>query len=923
MSRHPRQAPPSAGSSLNADYLALVRDWALWDKSLDSALERITRATSAALHVQRVGVWLKQDQPPALRLRKLFDAVSQGYMQGVQLFHADYPAYFEALDAERVIAASDARADPRTRDFTASYLAPQGIGAMLDATLRIAGQTRGVLCCEQVGGPRRWSEDEQRFAESVADLLAQLIVHHDLRQREAKLRELTVMQRAVLDGAADAVFLMQGDRFIDCNAATLKMFGCSREQILGSTPYRFSPEFQPDGRPSRDAALEKIEAAFRGAPQFFEWRHLRYDGTPFDAEVTLSVVELGGVPHLHATVRDVTERKKAQAELAHSRQELVERNRSLQLVNELSRRLHGKLEVGAILDTATRALLSVSGATDAAAFLLDESGQTLTVASAFGPHADVGRLIPSIPLSATLSGRALVERRLMLSTDFATDERMHPQVKAFLLQHGVQAALMIPLFHGEKSFGTIDLAFTRGREFSQLELETLEAIGNTVSLALLNARQVHELEHLAQHDPLTGLPNRLLLHREFDRAVHGRQASPSAALILLDLDRFKEINDTLGHHAGDKVLQHIARRLKSTLAGRAFLLCRLGGDEFAVALPGADIDTARSVAEQLLLALRAPFQIENMPLEVGASLGIAAYPEDGADSHALLRSADVAMYAAKRSSSGVAVYSRRLDLHTPERLAMMVELGPAIREGQLRLHYQPRLDLHGGRVIGVEALVRWQHPQRGLLPPDKFLPLAEMGESIHFLTQEVLRLALAQQQQWKRQGKAYAVAVNLSARNLSDDRCVQVIEHLLQDYGVGPGELELEITETALMHDPEGAVALLNRVAALGVRLSVDDYGTGYSSLSYLRRLPIQTLKIDRAFVQDMVRNEQDAIIVRSTIALAHNLDLKVVAEGVEDAATLAMLRGMGCDQAQGYYLSKPKAWDELESWLENHVRPY
>jgi diguanylate cyclase (GGDEF)-like protein len=405
------------------------------------------------------------------------------------------------------------------------------------------------------------------------------------------------------------------------------------------------------------------------------------------------------------------------------------------------------------------------------------------------------------------------------------------------------------------------------------------------------------------------------------RDEHGR--SVRVALVLLDLDRFKEINDTLGHHVGDKVLQHVAACLQTVLADRKRLLCRLGGDEFAVVLGGTDAHAARATASAMLAALRQPFHVENMPLELDASLGIAMYPDDGADSHAVLRSADVAMYTAKHSKTGLAVYSRHLDTHTPERLAMMVELGPAIRDGQLRLHFQPKLDLHGGRVIGFEALVRWDHPHLGLLYPDQFLPLAEMGESIHALTSSVLRLALSQQRQWKVQGQRYSVSVNLSARNLLDDRCVLVLESLLREYGAAPGDLELEITETALMHDPEGAMALLDRVADLGVRLSVDDYGTGYSSLSYLRRLPIQTLKIDRAFVQDMVRNEQDAIIVRSTIGLAHNLDLRVVAEGVEDAATLAMLRGMGCDQAQGDYLSQPKVWGEIEGWLAGFTPPY
>jgi len=1227
MPKQPRLTETTAETALNAKYQALVRDWAFWDKPFDAALEHITRAMAEALGARRASVWLKSAQQ--LDLAKLYDAATQAYSAGLQITAAAYPDYFAALDADRVIAATDAHTDYRTCEFSKSYLAPLGIGALLDATLRIAGKTEGVLCIEHVGGARLWNEDEKRFAISVADLLAQLMIHHETRRSEKRLREISALQQAVLDGAnyaivstdvdgvirsfnaaaermlgyraqelvgkstlailhdpmevarraaelsaelqqpvapgfevfvaharsmqaeerewtyvrkdgarlpvllsvtalreadgaitgflgiasdlsdrrraeeltrreqrlfahmaqgvaqatgeaffeiltaqlaealqvdfafvgeyvndpapgieilslhmdgrpapgfrydlantpcanvlergvcaypqnvqacfpedhllaqmaiesyvgvalhasdgrplgilvilhrtpltepalaenlmrifalraaselerrqqqrdiqdkerryralfeasGDAIFLLQEGCFTDCNPATLEMFACRREQIIGDNPFHLFPELQPDGRPSREKVIEKIEATFHGAPQTFEWRYQRYDGTLFDGEVTLSAVQLEGVPHVYyATVRDITDRKQAEHALAQSRQELLARNRSLQQVNELSRRLYGQLEVDAVFETAAQTLLTISGASDLGVFLVDAGGEHLQLKVSFGLRQFLPDAVPVLPVDGTLIGRTLKDKCLILSPDFASDERMHPQIKAFFLAQGVTAAIFIPLLHADIPLGVIALAFTQAYQFSTMELETLEAIGLTVSLAFTNARQVDALAHLAQHDPLTGLPNRMLLHRAFERTPAAEAASVNAALILLDLDRFKEINDTLGHHVGDKVLQHVARLLKTTLAGRESLLCRLGGDEFAVVLPGADADSAKGMAQEILAALRQPFQIENLPLEVGASLGIASFPEDGADSHALLRSADVAMYAAKRSSAGLALYNRQLDMHTPERLAMMVELAPAMRSGQLRLHFQPKFDLQRSRVIGFEALVRWQHPELGLLFPDKFLPLAEMGESIHFLTQEVLRLALLQQQAWKAQGKAYTVSVNLSARNLIDDRFVLVLERLLGEHAVAPGELELEITETALMYDPQGAVALLDRVAALGVQLSIDDYGTGYSSLSYLRRLPIQTLKIDRAFVQDMVHNEQDAIIVRSTIGLAHNLGLKVVAEGVEDAATLAMLRGMGCDQAQGYHLSKPKAWPELEPWLASFTHPY
>jgi EAL domain-containing protein (putative c-di-GMP-specific phosphodiesterase class I) len=296
---------------------------------------------------------------------------------------------------------------------------------------------------------------------------------------------------------------------------------------------------------------------------------------------------------------------------------------------------------------------------------------------------------------------------------------------------------------------------------------------------------------------------------------------------------------------------------------------------------------------------------------------VALFPQDGNNSHELLRSADVAMYAAKSRGGGIAFYDAVTDRHSPERLTIMADLGNAIRENQLCLDYQPKYDLGQQRITGFEALVRWQHPTLGMLRPDQFIPLAEVSDVIHSLTLAVLQQALGQQRQWKAEGHHFTVAVNISARNLIDDRCVDAIQALLRQFDTQPGELELEITETALMHDPEGAAVRLQRLAALHVKLSIDDFGTGYSSLAYLRRLPIHALKIDRLFVKDMLLNEQDASIVRSTIGLAHNLNLLVVAEGVESAEIQDLLLQMGCDQIQGYQLGRPMAWTEIRHWLE------
>jgi diguanylate cyclase (GGDEF)-like protein/PAS domain S-box-containing protein len=417
-----------------------------------------------------------------------------------------------------------------------------------------------------------------------------------------------------------------------------------------------------------------------------------------------------------------------------------------------------------------------------------------------------------------------------------------------------------------------------------------------------------QLEHQAHHDALTGLANRVLLHREFPRVVGAAGGEGSPALLLMDLDRFKEINDTLGHHVGDIMLQHVATRLTAVVdATGGGLVCRLGGDEFALLLPGAAArESPEAVARQLLVALGQPFVVGSLNLEIGASIGIAFYPKDGADSHALLRSADVAMYLAKDTHSGIASYSADLDTNTPERLALMTDLHLAFSNDELLLHYQPKLDLASREVVGFEALVRWQHPRLGLLQPAAFVGLAEMGELIHPLTLRVIELALVERQRWRAAGRSYTVAVNISARNLLDADFVSHVARLVERYEVGAGELEFELIETALIHDPEGAVKILDEIAALGIHLSIDDFGTGYSSLSYLRRLPLDALKIDRMFVTSLVENAHDLIIVRSTIGLAQNLGLKVIAEGVEDAATLQRLTELGCDQVQGYFISRP-----------------
>jgi diguanylate cyclase (GGDEF)-like protein len=420
-------------------------------------------------------------------------------------------------------------------------------------------------------------------------------------------------------------------------------------------------------------------------------------------------------------------------------------------------------------------------------------------------------------------------------------------------------------------------------------------------------REAIEKEHQALHDALTGLPNRELFRDRIDQVVRrGRRTGEHAVVMIMDLDHFKEINDTLGHHMGDLLLEEVARRLKRALRD-SDTVARLGGDEFGVLLPRVDSpQDASTVAQNLLVHLREPFVLEGMRLEIDASIGLALHPMHGEDNETLQQRADIAMYSAKQSGRGHAIFEPELDRHSPRRLALAGGLRSAISEGQIQLYYQPKADLRTGRIMGVEALARWDHPEFGIVGPAEFVPIAEQTGLITPLTSFVLDAALRQARAWRDAGLELSVAVNLSARSFLDTQLAVEIPRLLARWGVEAELLELEITESMLMTDPARAEATLDRLSQIGLTLSVDDFGTGYSSLANLKRLPVDVIKIDKSFVIEMAVDASDAAIVRSTIDLAHNLGLRVVAEGVESEDAWRHLEALGCDFAQGYYLSRP-----------------
>jgi len=436
-------------------------------------------------------------------------------------------------------------------------------------------------------------------------------------------------------------------------------------------------------------------------------------------------------------------------------------------------------------------------------------------------------------------------------------------------------------------------------------------------------KQVHtrqaELEHQALHDSLTDLPNRTLLHDRMEQAINiARRDHKFLTLLMIDLDRFKEINDTLGHHVGDTVLKEVGQRLLTTLR-QVDTVARLGGDEYAILLPDTDVATAENITRKISATLDKVFAIDELKLFIKASIGMAEYPTHGKDAATLIQHADVAMYVAKRGQMGYAIYNPQDDDHSIGRLALISELREALRQNRLKLHYQPKLDLVSENIIGAEALLRWDHPKYGAIPPDQVVNLAEQTGLIDDLTYWVIKEAVQQIDRWQQQKGLVNVSINLSMYNLKNTDLLPFIRSLLNEYHIDPECITLEITESAMMANPKRSLRTLLDISEMGIRLSIDDFGTGFSSLAYLKKLPVDELKIDKSFVMDIVHDENDFTIVKSTIDLAHNLGIKVIAEGVESQQIYDTLKSMNCDEAQGFFISHPLGPQELEYFINSN----
>jgi diguanylate cyclase (GGDEF)-like protein len=553
---------------------------------------------------------------------------------------------------------------------------------------------------------------------------------------------------------------------------------------------------------------------------------------------------------------------------------------------------------------------------------VDATGSRISL----GPEErwEVHHDVPLDPRRGVWARVAAEEQGIVLARPIRSE-----RLRAHLAASPVRDAIVVPMRAEEGVIGTMLVAnrLEGHSTFDEDDLNLLETMARQTSVSLEKGRLLDRLreeaatnEYLALHDRLTDLPNRVWFLQRLGEAIEEAGKTESCvAVVLMDLDRFKEVNDTLGHHNGDELLKEVGRRLRGLLGDDP--VARLGGDEFAVLLSSVrDRETALQDAKGIVHSLHAPFEVQDLEIDVSASAGVAVFPADGEDASTLLQRADVAMYVAKEAHSECEPYAPARDPYSPTRLALIAELRSAVKTKDVFLVYQPQIDLRGGGLAGVEALARWDHPRRGPVPPDQFIPIAEHSGIIKPLTLLAIEIALSERQSiLSEELNEVPVAVNLSARMLQDEQFPDDVTRLLDSYGVPRGGLCLELTESSIMADPDRSRAMLQLLSEAGVRLSIDDFGTGYSSLSYLSRLPLDEIKIDRSFVMRMVQDSRDASIVQSTIRLGHALGLTVVAEGIENDETLGVLAGLGCDVAQGFHIGLPLHAARLREWVKDH----
>jgi len=737
----------------------------------------------------------------------------------------------------------------------------------------------------------------------------------DLRESQAKLIEEQRRTQELIEVLPNPVYFKDTDgRYLGVNKAWETFFGIPRQAFLGKTVHDLYP-----GNPEIAQRMREDDQALWDHPgtRSSETTITTADGKLHNTiyyKATFTGAD-GGIAGLIGTIVDITERKQA------------EQRRTLE--HAVTRLLSEADRSSGIMSKIIQIIGEAFGCACGAYWIEDTQAQEMTCDEIWSvPSTEIMEFAESnrqyrhpLHMSGGLFTRARSSGEPVWVNDVTKDTRFRRAPLA--VKAGLHGAFAFPIRSGNDTLGVMEFFSLTSRPPDEALLQSTRAIGSQIGLFIARKHAEERIRHLAHYDELTGLANRSMFSQSLSHAIAKAQRnSMELAILFIDLDRFKNINDTLGHGAGDSVLKEVAERLRGCLR-ESDTIGRLSGDEFVVLLEEMSQSMhCTEVAQKILAAIARPFTLDTQEFHLTASIGISTYPADSEDLQGLLKNADIAMYRAKElGRNNFQFYSAQMNIHTLERLALESGLRRALERNEFVLHYQPKVDIHSGRISGMEALLRWQHPTMGLIPPMKFIPLAEETGLIVPIGEWVLRTACARNKSWQEQGlPPLCVSVNLSARQFTHENLLQDVARVLNETGLDAAFLELEITESMVMHDPEHAVELLSELKAMGISISIDDFGTGYSSLSYLKRFPIDSLKIDRSFIKDLPLDGDDAAITQAIIAMAHGLKLKVTAEGVETGEQLSFLSIQKCDEMQGFHFSKPLPEHEFVLLVQNSI---
>ncbi|HZW12658.1 MAG TPA: EAL domain-containing protein [Noviherbaspirillum sp.] len=723
-------------------------------------------------------------------------------------------------------------------------------------------------------------------------------------RRMGRLPDDELHYRMAAEAAADAILILDEHGVVTyANPSAQRIFGCDSSELTERSLLQRVPERCREEADMLRQALGRGDANW----QRVEVTAVRQDGHEMLLEISLGKFRDSGRNLYAAIAQDISERRKTQLICTGQ-------NRLLEMV-ALGAPLGEVLEkLVLLIESQTPMMLG-------SVLLLDKDGVHVRHGAAPNLPREYVKAVDGQPIGpeAGSCGTAMYTGKPVIVADILVDPLWN-SYRELANQHRLRACWSTPILSSTgKMLGSFAMYYVEPRHPRPDDLKLAELASHIAGIAIEREESEERIRHLAHHDTLTGLPNRTMLRETLAQGIaHAARYKHTIALLFIDLDHFKRINDSLGHHAGDLVLQSAAQRLQACVR-KDDMLARLGGDEFVIVLYSLrHSQEAALVAAKVLNALDAPFELEGNVLHAGGSIGISLFPEDGKDAETLMRAADTAMYHAKSNGRGnYQFFTEELNTTIQHRLAIESQLRAAVARGELTLHFQPQVDMQSSRIFSAEALVRWHHAERGMVPPEQFIAIAEESGLIVQIGEWVLREACAQLARWREGGRAdMSVSVNLSARQIFQQDFPAMVEQILREFGVPASALDLEITETMLMQPSEDNLHTLRRLHAMGVQLSVDDFGIGYSSLSYLKRFPIHALKIDRSFVSGIGRDQNDMAITSAIMGMAQGLRLKVVAEGVETEEQARFLKSIGCMSAQGYFFGVPVAADAFSRLL-------